>query len=93
MAAQIFVAETPHVAVADPDGSFIFEGIEPGTYTLSIYAGGNRHDRTIQVTSGRKRGAKLAEAHHPTGPARNQTGPRPASSVTDAEVRFARRHA
>jgi plastocyanin len=53
MAAQIFVAETPHVAVADADGSFIFEGIEPGAYTLSIYSGGNRHDRTIQVTPGR----------------------------------------
>jgi plastocyanin len=53
MSAQIFVAETPHVAVADADGSFAFEGIEPGAYTLSIYAGGDRQDRKIQVTSGR----------------------------------------
>jgi hypothetical protein len=53
MAAQIFVAETPHVAVADADGSFVFEGIEPGAYTLSIYSGGDRQDRKIQVASGR----------------------------------------
>jgi plastocyanin len=53
MAAQIFVAETPYVVVADGDGSFTFEGIEPGAYTLSIYAGGNRHDQPMQVTAGR----------------------------------------
>ena len=53
MAAQIFVAETPHVVVAEADGSFAFEGIEPGAYTLSIYSGGNQNDRPIQVTSGR----------------------------------------
>ena len=53
MAAQIFVAETPYVVVAEADGSFTFEGIEPGAYTLSIYSGGNRTDRPIQVATGR----------------------------------------
>ena len=53
MNAQIFVAETPHVVVADADGSFAFEAIEPGAYTLSIYSGGERQDRKIQVASGR----------------------------------------
>jgi plastocyanin len=53
MVAQIFVADTPHVMVAGADGSFVFEGIQPGAYTLSVYAGGNRRDQPIQVSSGR----------------------------------------
>jgi plastocyanin len=53
MNAQIFVADTPHVLVAEPDGSFAFEGLPPGAYTLSVYVGGQRHDRAIQVASGR----------------------------------------
>jgi plastocyanin len=53
MSAQIFVAETPNVVVAGADGSFAFEGIEPGAYTLSVYFGGSRRDQTIQVASGR----------------------------------------
>jgi plastocyanin len=53
MNAQIFVAETPHVVVAEPDGRFAFEGIPPGAYTLSVYVGGRRHEQPIQVASGR----------------------------------------
>jgi plastocyanin len=53
MSAQIFVAETPHVVVAEPDGSFAFAGIPPGAYTLSVYFGGRRHEQAIHVASGR----------------------------------------
>jgi plastocyanin len=53
MNAQIFVAQTPHVLVAEPDGRFEFEGIAPGAYTLSVYFGGRRHDQAINVASGR----------------------------------------
>jgi plastocyanin len=53
MSAQIFVADTPYVVVADADGSFAFERVEPGAYTLSVYAGGTRRDQPIQVASGR----------------------------------------
>jgi plastocyanin len=52
MSAQIFAAETPHVVVAEPDGRFAFEGIAPGAYTLSVYAGGRRHDQPIVVAAG-----------------------------------------
>jgi hypothetical protein len=53
MSAQIFVADTPYVLVADADGSFAFEGVEPGAYTLSVYSGGSRRDQPIQVAIGR----------------------------------------
>jgi hypothetical protein len=53
MSAQIFVADTPYVVVADADGSFAFESVEPGAYTLSVYTGGTRRDQPIQVASGR----------------------------------------
>ena len=53
MNAQIFVADTPHVLVAEPDGRFAFEGVPPGAYTLSVYVGGRRQDQEIEVASGR----------------------------------------
>jgi plastocyanin len=53
MSAQIFVAETPHVVIADANGSFAFEGVQPGAYTLSVYSGGSRRDQPIQVANGR----------------------------------------
>jgi plastocyanin len=53
MSAQIFVADTPYVVIADGDGSFAFEGVEPGAYTLSVYTGGTRRDQPIQVATGR----------------------------------------
>jgi len=53
MSAQIVVASTPHVVVPGPDGRFTFENVAPGTYTLTVYAGAERFDRQIEVTSGR----------------------------------------
>jgi plastocyanin len=53
MSAQIFVADTPYVVIADGDGSFAFERVEPGAYTLTVYAGGRRHEQPIQIASGR----------------------------------------
>ena len=51
--AALVVAETPHVVIADPNGSFTFEGVQPGAYTLSVYSGGSRRDQPIQVANGR----------------------------------------
>jgi plastocyanin len=53
MSAQIVVASTPYVVVPGPDGRFTFENVAPGSYTLTVYAGTERFDRQIQVTSGR----------------------------------------
>ena len=52
MSAEIFVADTPYVVIADAEGWFSFEGVQPGTYTLSVYAGGSRRDQPIQVANG-----------------------------------------
>ena len=53
MTAQILVASTPHVVVTGPDGNFALEGVAPGAYTLTIYAGTNRVERELQVAQGR----------------------------------------
>jgi hypothetical protein len=38
---------------ADADGSFALERVEPGAYTLTVYAGGRIHEQPIQIASGR----------------------------------------
>ena len=53
MSAQIFVATSPYVVTAERDGSFTFQDVVPGGYTLSVYAGTRRFDQPIQVTTGR----------------------------------------
>jgi plastocyanin len=52
MSAQILVADTPHVVVAEQDGRFAFEGIEPGDYTLTVFAGSRQYEQALQVVSG-----------------------------------------
>lgn len=53
MAAQIFVATSPYVVVAERDGSFTLQDVVPGAYTLSVYAGTERFDQKIRVAPGR----------------------------------------
>jgi plastocyanin len=52
MSAQIIVAATPYVAIAEQDGSFVFADVVPGPYTVIVYAGTKRVERTIDVVSG-----------------------------------------
>jgi plastocyanin len=52
MSAQILVASTPHVAVAGQDGSFAFHDVEPGDYTLTVYAGARRLEQGLKVSPG-----------------------------------------
>jgi plastocyanin len=53
MSAQIFVATSPYVVIAERDGRFTFQDVVPGAYTLSVYAGTRRLDQPIQVAAGR----------------------------------------
>ena len=52
MSAQILVAATPHVAMAEADGTFAFHEVDPGAYTLTAYSGVARADQAIQVVPG-----------------------------------------
>jgi plastocyanin len=49
MSAQIVVAPTPHVTLADRDGRFAFPKIASGSYQLTVYAGPHTIERTIEV--------------------------------------------
>ena len=53
MSAQIFVATSPYVVTAERDGTFTFQDVVPGAYTLSVYAGTRRIDQRIHVATGR----------------------------------------
>jgi plastocyanin len=52
MAASIFAAATPFTAIAAQDGSFEFDGVPPGPWTLTVYTGGKRLQKEVQVTGG-----------------------------------------
>jgi plastocyanin len=51
MRADILVTATPYTASAGGDGSFTIADVQPGTYDLKIYAGGEPIVRVIEVKS------------------------------------------
>jgi len=53
MSAQIVATSTPYATLADPEGRFLFPDVVPGTYTLTVYAGVQTIERTIEVTGAR----------------------------------------
>jgi len=52
MAASIFAASTPFTTLAATDGSFEFDGVPPGPWTVTVYTGGKRLQKDVQVTGG-----------------------------------------
>ena len=52
MAASIFAASTPYTAVADGEGGFAFAGVPPGAWTVTVYTGGRRLQKDVDVTGG-----------------------------------------
>ena len=52
MAASIFAAASPFTAIAAQDGSFEFDGVPPGPWTLTVYTGGKRLQKDVQVGGG-----------------------------------------
>jgi plastocyanin len=52
MTASIFSASTPFTAVAATDGSFTFADVPPGSWTVTVYTGGRRLQKDVNVESG-----------------------------------------
>jgi hypothetical protein len=53
MSAQILATSTPYVVMADTDGNFVFDDIQPGTYTMVVYVGADTLKRTVEVSGAR----------------------------------------
>ncbi len=49
MSATIFAASTPYVSLADGSGGFEFDGVATGSYAATIYSGGKRSQKDIDV--------------------------------------------
>jgi plastocyanin len=52
MTASVFSASTPFTTVAAADGSFTFAGVPPGAWTVTVYTGGRRLQKDVDVASG-----------------------------------------
>ncbi len=52
MAASIFAASSPYTTMAGSDGSFAFEDVPPGPWMVTVYTGGKRLQKDVDVTSG-----------------------------------------
>ena len=52
MAASIFSASTPFTALAETDGSFTFTGVPAGAWTVTVYTGGRRLQKDVDVKGG-----------------------------------------
>jgi plastocyanin len=50
MSAQIVATSTPYAVMADTDGNFVFDDIEPGAYTVVVYVGADKIKRTVEVS-------------------------------------------
>jgi plastocyanin len=53
MSAQIIAAASPYVALADSNGRFEIPRVVSGMYALTVYAGGEPIEKTVEVTGAR----------------------------------------
>jgi plastocyanin len=49
MAAEIVATTTPYATIAGPDGHFEFADVAPGAYKLTVYAGGRKMQRDVEM--------------------------------------------
>jgi plastocyanin len=52
MTASVFAAATPFTMLAATDGSFEFPDVAPGAWTVTVYTGGKRLTKDVDVTIG-----------------------------------------
>jgi len=52
MAATIFAAKSPFATRAAADGTFTFADVPPGPWRVTVYAGGRRLQRDVDVKAG-----------------------------------------
>jgi plastocyanin len=52
MTASIFAATTPFTALAAPDGTFEFADVAAGAWTITVYTGGKRLHKDVDVKGG-----------------------------------------
>jgi plastocyanin len=52
MTASIFAATTPFTALAASDGSFAFEDVPAGPWTVTVYTGGKRLHKDVDIKGG-----------------------------------------
>ena len=53
MAANILVVSSPYAVLADSDGAFTVSDVLPGTYTVTMLNGKDRHEREVEIVAGR----------------------------------------
>src|ERR1700680_708123 len=53
MSAQIVATSTPYAVMADTDGNFVFGDVEPGGYTMLVYVGPDKINRTRALRGAR----------------------------------------
>ena len=49
MTASVFAATTPFTTLAGSDGSFAFDDVPPGPWTVTVYTGGKRLHRDVEI--------------------------------------------
>jgi plastocyanin len=52
MAASVFASASPFTAVAASDGSFMFDDVPTGAWTVTVYTGGKRLHHDVDVAGG-----------------------------------------
>jgi plastocyanin len=52
MTASIYAAATPFTAVAESDGRFTFSDVPSGAWTVTVYTGGRRLQKQVEVKGG-----------------------------------------
>ena len=50
MSAQIIAAASPYIALADSNGHFEIPHVVPGMYAVTVYAGAEPIEKTVEVT-------------------------------------------